>query len=99
LGLGVGLLFFKNPKVGSCFLVAWGGFSTGLLFYNSFAYHMDSQVGLYGFAIGMGILYVILLYFLYDHILIHATAIMGSFLAIFGIGLVAGHYPNPFTIV
>lgn len=98
VGLGVGLLFFTKQRLGSYFLVAWGGFSIGLLFYNSFAYHMDSQVGLYAFAIGMGVIYVILLYFFYDHILIHATAIIGSFMAVFGIGLVAGHYPNPFTI-
>jgi hypothetical protein len=36
--------------------------------------------------------------FLFDHILICATALLGSFMAIYGIGLVAGHYQNPFTI-
>jgi ATP-dependent Clp protease protease subunit len=32
-------------------------------------------------------------------ILIHATAFLGSYMAIFGIGLVAGRYTNPFTVV
>lgn len=40
----------------------------------------------------------ILALFFFDHILIHATAILGSYLAIYGIGLVAGHYQNPFTL-
>ena len=34
----------------------------------------------------------------FNHILIHATAIFGSFIAVYGIGLVAGRYTNPFTI-
>jgi hypothetical protein len=35
----------------------------------------------------------------FDHILIHSTALLGSYLSIYGIGLIAGHYQNPFTLV
>jgi hypothetical protein len=55
-------------------------------------------VALWCFAVGLGILYAVLLLFFFDHILIHATAMIGSFTFIFGIGLVAGHYTNPFNI-
>ena len=37
--------------------------------------------------------------FFFDDILIHATAIMGSVSFICGVGMVAGHYTNPFLIV
>lgn len=30
--------------------------------------------------------------------MIQATAIFGSFIFCYGIGMVVGHYPNPFTI-
>jgi hypothetical protein len=48
--------------------------------------------------VALGVLYVVLLFFFFDHILIHATAMIGSFTFVFGIGLVAGHYTNPFLI-
>ena len=67
--------------------------------YNSFLYYIDSDVALWCFTIGLGLLYGCMIFFFFDHILIHATAIIGSYLAIYGIGLVAGHYANPFTIV
>jgi hypothetical protein len=40
----------------------------------------------------------VLALFLYDHIMIQSTALFGSFIFCYGIGMVAGHYPNPFTI-
>ena len=46
----------------------------------------------------MGLLFGVLSLCWFNHILIHATAIFGSFLAVYGIGLVAGRYTNPFTI-
>ena len=81
-------------------MCAWGGFNTGLLFYNAFIYKIDStsQWLLYGSCIGIGLLYVILLIFLYDHILIHSTAMIGSFSFIYGVGLVAGRYTSPFVL-
>jgi Domain of unknown function (DUF4203) len=99
IGLAVGFLFWKKKMVGAFFLAAWGGFSFGLLIYNSFLYKTNSDVALWCFTVGMGLLYGVLIFFWADHILIHATAMIGSFLAMFGIGLVAGHYQNPFTIV
>lgn len=99
VGLGVGFIFMKFQKVGTFCLAAWGGFSIGLLFYNAFIYKIDNDAALWGFSIAFGLLYGLCVFFIADHILIHATAIIGSFLTVFGIGLVAGHYPNPFTIV
>jgi hypothetical protein len=47
-----------------------------------------------GCALVLGLLTLVL----FDHILIQATAITGAFMVPYGIGLVAGSYPNPFTI-
>jgi hypothetical protein len=98
IGFMVGFVLMKYEKFGGFCLAAWGGFSTGLLMYNAFLYKIESQVALWCFAVALGILYAVLLLFFFDHILIHATAMIGSFLFIFAIGLVAGHYANPFNI-
>jgi hypothetical protein len=85
--------------VGAFCLSAWGGFSFGLLIYNAFLYKIESDGALWGFAVGFGVLYGCMVFFFFDHILIIATATVGSYMVCFGIGLVAGHYANPFTIV
>jgi Domain of unknown function (DUF4203) len=99
IGIGIGFVFIKYQLVGGFCLAAWGGFSFGLLIYNSFLYKVDSEVALWVFTVGMGLLYGALIFFFFDHVLIHATSLIGSFLVVFGIGLVAGHYTNPFTVV
>lgn len=98
LGLLLGWLFVKVARLGAFCLAAWGGYAFSLLIYNAFLYKMDSNVGFWCFTIGMALFFGILALFLFDHILIHATAILGSFMAIYGIGLVAGRYTNPFTL-
>ena len=88
----------KYQKFGGFCLAAWGGFSMGILLYNSFLYYVESQTALWCFAVGVGVLYTVLMFYYFDHILIHATAMIGSFIFITGIGLVAGGFTNPFMI-
>ena len=97
-GLLIGAIFVKLAKLGAFCLAAWGGFSLGLLIYNAFLYHINSQVGFWCFNIGIALIFGILALCFFDHILIHSTAIAGSFLFFQGIGLVGGHYQNPFTL-
>jgi hypothetical protein len=98
LGLIIGCLFVKLVRLGAFILAAWGGFALALLIYNSFMYKMNSNVGFWCFTVGVALLFGILALWFFDHILIHSTALAGSFLVINGIGLVAGRYQNPFTI-
>ena len=98
LGTLIGAIFVKIAKLGAFVLAGWGGFSVALLIYNAFLYKIDSQVGFWCFCIGVALVFGILACFFLEHILIHSTALLGSFLVINGIGLVAGHYQNPFTI-
>lgn len=97
-GLVIGCLMVKLVKLGAFILAAWGGYALGLLVYNAFLYKMNSNTGFWCFTVGMALVFGILALFFFDHILIHATALAGSFLVINGIGLVAGRYQNPFTI-
>eukprot|EP00347_Sterkiella_histriomuscorum_P015293 403357576 len=88
-GLIIGCLLVKLVKLGAFILSAWGGYALALLIYNAFLYKMNSNVGFWCFTIGIALLFGILALFFFDHILIHSTAIAGSFLFIMGIGLVA----------
>ena len=57
-----------------------------------------SAAGYWGWQVGMTLVCGSLAICLYDHILIQATALFGSFIFCYGVGMVAGHYPNPFII-
>lgn len=99
IGLLIGFLLFKLAKVGAFLIAGWGGFSLGLLTYNAFMYKVDSQAFFWCWIIGCALVAGILACCLFEHILILSTSLSGSFLVINGIGLVAGGYQNPFTIV
>lgn len=98
IGIAIGFVFIRFPSLGGFCLAAWGGFSFGLLIYNAFLYKVNSDIALWTFTVAMGLLYGSLILYFFDHVLIHATSMIGSFLCVFGIGLVAGRYTNPFTI-
>lgn len=100
VGLLVGCLFTKIIKLGAFVLAAWGGFSLGLILYETFPmYKIDSQVFFWCFTIGLGLICGVLALCLYDHVLILSTSLLGAYLFVAGIGVVAGHFTNPFTII
>jgi len=98
LGCLLGWLMVKIARLGAFVLAAWGGYAVGLLLYNAFAYKMKSEAGFWGFTLGTALVFGILALCFFDHILILATSLLGSFMAVYGIGLVAGRYTNPFTV-
>jgi hypothetical protein len=99
IGLLIGWLLVKLTKVGAFAIAAWGGYSLGLLLYPTFLYKVWSgAAAVWVFSIGFALIAGILALFLFEHVLILSTSLAGSFLAIQGIGLVAGGYQNPFTI-
>jgi len=100
LGICLGWLFVKIIKLGAFAIAAWGGFSLGLLLYETFPmYKIDSQAFFWCFCIGMALVCGLLAICLFDHVLILSTAFGGAYLFVAGIGLVAGRFQNPFTIV
>jgi len=98
VGLLVGALLVFFVKAGAFVLAAWGGFSLGLLLYNSFFYLWMSTAGFWCFCIAIALVCGVLAIFFFDHIVINSTALAGAYLFVWGIGVVGGHYQNPFTI-
>jgi hypothetical protein len=100
VGLLLGCLFVKIIKLGAFVIAAWGGFALGLLLYEALPlYKIDSQVFFWCFCVGIALICGVLAVCLFDHVLILTTAFGGAYLMVAGIGLVAGHFQNPFTIV
>jgi len=99
LGLVVGCCFYKLVKIGAFLVAAWGGFSLGLICWAAFFYYTNSNVAMWCFLIGMAIFFGCLALCFFDHVLIIATSIVGSYLTMRAIGTVAGGYPNEFTII
>lgn len=99
LGLLVGFIFMKVSKLGAFFLAAWGGFSLGLLIWNTFLYLAGYSNALFWcFCLGCGLILGLLALCFFDHIIINCTAMAGAYMFVYAIGLVAGGYQNPFTI-
>jgi len=98
-GLAAGCCVRRLIKLALFVVAAWGGYAFALLIYNAFMYKMNNEAGFWSFTIGVALVCGALSLCFFDHILIHSTAFLGSYMAIFGIGLVAGRYTNPFTVV
>ena len=98
-GLAAGCCVIRIIRVAIFVVAAWGGYAFALLIYNAFMYKMNSEAGFWCFTVGVGLICGVLSLCFWNHILIHATAFLGSYMAIFGIGIVAGRYTNPFTVV
>jgi len=86
-------------RVGVALLAGWGGVMLGLVIYNAFLYKANSNILFWCFIIGMGLVFSIISFFVFEHACILATAFVGSYCVIRGISLYAGHYPNEFTLI
>lgn len=99
VGLLIGFILMKISKLGAFFLAGWGGFCLGLLIWNTFLYLTTTNNALFWtFTIGVAFICGILALIFFDHAVINASAMAGSFMVVAGIGIVAGGYQNPFTI-
>lgn len=100
LGLLIGFILCKLSRfVGGFLLAGWGGFCLGLLIWNTFLYLTTTSAALFWtFTIGVGLICGIVALIFFEHAVINASSMVGSFMMIAGIGIVAGGYQNPFTI-
>lgn len=100
LGLIVGALMMVAIKVGAFLLAFWGGFALALLAYEAFLYLAIHHVaGFWVYEVIVGLIFGFAVLWKFDHVVIHTTAFAGAYLVLLGIGMVAGHYYNPFTII
>jgi len=96
VGILFGLLMAYLSRFGTAVLAAWGGVALALMLYTSFMYKWDNshQVLYWIWVIGMGVATGILGYVLFNHAIIFATSIVGSFLLVRGISFYAGGFPD-----
>ena len=101
VGILIGLILAWLSRFGTAVLAAWGGVSLALMLYTSFVYKIDNEqkVVFWIFVILMGVVAGLLGFALFNHAIIIATAIVGSYLVIRGISLYAGHFPNEMVII
>ena len=99
IGSVLGNFFNKYNKIGNFCLGFIAGFGTGLMIFNSIAYAASSYWVLWSVTLGLGFLQGGLILWLPEILIIHSTAFFGSFFLTNGIGMFAGHYQNPFTII
>lgn len=99
LGLLIGFILMKISILGAFVLAFIGGFCGALLIWNTFLYLATTSDALFwSFTIGIAFICGVLALIFFEHVVILASAMCGSFFVIAGIGLVAGGYTNPFTI-
>jgi hypothetical protein len=101
VGCIVGLILAKISRLGVAVLAGWGGFCLGMILYSSFMYKLDGDkhVLFWIFNISLGVIAGILSIFLFNHAIVIATSIAGSYAFIRGISLYAGGYPNELELV
>ncbi len=101
IGAIVGLILAKLTRLGVAVLAGWGGFCLGMIIYSAFLYKLDGEKNIlfWLFNIGMAVLAGVLSLFLFNHAVIIATAIVGSYAFIRGISLYAGGYPDEMQLI
>lgn len=100
-GCIIGLILAKLSRLGVAVLAGWGGFCLGLVLYNAFIYKIDNtkRVAFWIVNISLGVICGIASIFLFNHVLIFATSIVGSYAFIRGISLYAGGYPDELDLI
>ena len=99
IGLLVGYIVMKISVLGAAVLAFGGGFVLALLIWNTFLYlTTTSEILFWCFTIGIALIFALLALVFFDHVVILGSAMLGSYIAIAGIGVVGGGYTNPFTI-
>jgi len=99
IGLIVGFLMFKLQRIGAAVLAGWGGFMVGLILNETVLYKAQSEVLFWCVGIACAILFALLTFVIYNHIIINSTAFMGAYFFWRGISLYAGGYPNEFELI
>ena len=98
-GVLVGLLLAKFVKFGAAVLAGWGGFAGGLIL-NEMVLFRFELVWLFWTSIVICVLVAAVLAFkMFEHAMIIATALLGSYLLVRGASVYGGHYYNEFTII
>lgn len=97
-GIFVGLLMCWAVKIGAAVLAGWGGFTGGLILYESVLFRAEAQWLFWVTIVVCTAAAAVLAFFFVDHIIIVASSLVGSYFLIRGVSCYAGHYYNEFTM-
>lgn len=98
IGLVAGFFMMKTERISAALLAGWGGFLLGFMLNEMVLYKVESQALFWCISIGCGIVAACLTFCLYEHVLINMTAFGGAYMAVRGVSLYAGGFPNEFTL-
>ncbi len=98
LGGIAGFFASKLVRIGVIIIGFWAGVGIGLLLNNLIFFRINHVSVLWILMAVFGLVFAILSFFWYNYIVIIATSILGSYFFVRGIALMAGGYPNEFTI-
>lgn len=98
LGCIGGFFASKLIRVGVFFLGLLSGAGVGLLLNNIVFYKINHIATLWVLMGVLGLAFGVCSFFWYNYVVILCTSILGSYLFVRGIGMMAGGYPNEFTI-
>ena len=101
LGIGLGIFLLKLKNIFGAVLSGTLGYIVGLLLYNAFLSKIQSNPSVvYWITIVVCIIVCAILgYALYSYFLIIGTAIVGAYVAIRGISLLAGGFPSESLVI
>ncbi|CAI2370167.1 unnamed protein product [Moneuplotes crassus] len=98
LGGIAGFFSSKLVRIGVIVLGFWAGVGIGLLLNNLIFFRINHVSVLWVLMGVFGLAFAIMSFFWYNYIVIICTSILGSYFFVRGIALMAGGYPNEFTI-
>ena len=99
LGVILGLVMTKFQRAGAAILGAWGGFVLGLILNESVLFLVGSQWVFWLVCVGCAIVCAVVVFITYNHAIILATSLIGSYFFVRGISFYAGGFPSEFVII
>jgi hypothetical protein len=99
LGLVGGFLATKVEKFAGAILAGWGGFLLGVLLNETVMWLANSAVLFWIVNVVCALIFFGLGLAFFDHAICFATAFIGSYMIMKGIGIMAGGFPNIYVLI
>lgn len=101
VGSCIGLILAKLSKLGVAVMAGWGGFCLAFILYNAFVYKIDNDNNLvfWALCIILAVGFAILSLFIFDHIIIISTSLIGAYSVMRGISMYAGGFPDEIDLI
>ena len=98
-GVILGLVMTKLQRVGAAIIAAWGGFVLGMVINESVLYLVQNTWIFWSVCAGCAIVAAVLVFVTYNHAIILATSLVGSYFFVRGISFYAGGFPNEYLLM